>query len=233
MSKPKKQRPIFQLYPDLDPATESALRASIALYGVLVPIAEDQRGRTLDGHHRRRIADELGVRYAVKVIDVGDDDEAREIARTLNEDRRHLTRELRQEVVAALSEQGHSTRAIAGTVKAAHSTVVRDLAKSGGAIGTPDGKVTGRDGKRYPAKATEPVDVAWLEQRADDRALAAVRAVVKAIDRVRGDEVAVAFDRAELATLQRLAGELGLAVAVLSRLRGRVEGRLAEGGSVI
>lgn len=110
----------FQLFRPLDAATEGALRESIRRFGVLVPVARDQHGRTLDGYHRSRIADELGVSYRVDVVTVTDDEEAREIARTLNADRRHLTREQQREVARFLREQGHSLRAIA---KATDSTL--------------------------------------------------------------------------------------------------------------
>ncbi len=145
----------FQLFPVLDAATESALRFSIERFGVLVPVAKDQHGRTLDGYHRSRIADDLGVTYRVDVISVADDDEALEIARTLNADRRMLTVEQRREVVAALRGEGHSTRAIAGALGVGDGTVRNDL--SAGAQGcAPDSeRVTGLDGKSYPAKRAQ------------------------------------------------------------------------------
>jgi hypothetical protein len=68
----------FQEMPALDPATEAALRASIERFGVLVPVVRDQHGRTIDGHHRARIADELGVAYPSDTVQVDDDDQARE-----------------------------------------------------------------------------------------------------------------------------------------------------------
>ena len=71
-------------------------------------MARDQHGRTLDGHHRARIADELGAKYRVDVIRVESDDQARHIAATLNTDRRQLDADQRREIVAALRE--HATR---------------------------------------------------------------------------------------------------------------------------
>ncbi len=50
-----------QPFAALDAATESALRASIERFGVLVAVVHDQDGRILDGHHRSRLADELGA----------------------------------------------------------------------------------------------------------------------------------------------------------------------------
>lgn len=117
----------LQFFPALPPAIEAALRASIQRFGVLVPVVQDQHGRVLDGHHRSRIADEVGVRYRVDVVQVRDEDEAREIQHTLNADRRQLTEEQRREVALALRQEGHSFRAIAGALGVSHQTVANDL----------------------------------------------------------------------------------------------------------
>jgi ParB-like chromosome segregation protein Spo0J len=65
----------FQLFDALPAHVEDALRVSIERFGVLVPVAKDQHGNMIDGHHRARIADALGVRYRVDVMTVADDDE--------------------------------------------------------------------------------------------------------------------------------------------------------------
>lgn len=89
----------------------------------------------------------------------------REIAATLNTDRRQLTAEQRREIVATLREQGHSLRAIAGAVGVSHPTVIDDLA---GGKDLPPDEVTGRDGKRYPSK--RPTLVAAKDERQAERA---------------------------------------------------------------
>jgi hypothetical protein len=71
-----------------------------------------------------------------------------------------------REMEVALREQGHSPRAIAGAVGVSKSQVERDLA--GVPDGTPDGRVTGRDGKSYAAK--RPTIVAAKNQREGERA---------------------------------------------------------------
>jgi ParB-like chromosome segregation protein Spo0J len=139
----------YQLYRDLDEATATALRASIARFGVLVPVVIDQHGNVIDGHQRARIASELGVDYRTEQRTVADGDEGRELARTLNEDRRALPKNERLAVVRALREDGHSTRAIAGAVGVSHTQVKRDLA---GGTSVPPRRVTGADGKSYPAQ---------------------------------------------------------------------------------
>lgn len=140
----------YQLFPTLDPATEEALRASIKRWGVIVPIVVDQHGQIIDGHHRRRIADELGVEVDITVIDCADEDDARAIAASLNTDRRHMTIDQRREIVAHLREQGHSLRAIAGAVGASLGSVRNDLETTVLTSTVPD-RVIGRDGKSRPS----------------------------------------------------------------------------------
>jgi ParB-like chromosome segregation protein Spo0J len=169
LTAPERSRLGFQLFPELDAATEAALRASIERFGVLVPVAKDQHGRILDGFHRSRIADELGIKYRVDVHVVADDDEARELARTLNADRRQLSRKQRVEVEADLREQGHSLPAIAGALGVHHTTVMRDLTTCADAQ-VPD-RITGLDGKSRPSKRTV---VAAKNPREAERAQAAL-----------------------------------------------------------
>ena len=142
--------PMFQLFKDLPPAVEAALRASIDRFGVLVHVVKDQHGNILDGHQRARIADSLGIKYPVSIVDVADEDEAREIARTLNEERRAMPKEERLPVVVALREEGHSLRAIAGAVGISEGQVRKDLA--GGAYQYAPETTKGLDGKSYPAR---------------------------------------------------------------------------------
>lgn len=146
----------YQLFDALPAAVEDALRASIRRFGVLVPVVTDQHGTVIDGHHRARIAAELGVDHRTDVVTVADDDEAREVAVTLNADRRQLDAEQRREVVAALRAAGHSYRAIGGALGVDPATAFRD--SSGVADATPERRerVVGIDGKSYPASRPAP-----------------------------------------------------------------------------
>lgn len=145
--------PQFQLYGALPVAVEKALRASIKMHGVLVPVAVDQHGRILDGHHRKRIAEEEGVECATSTINVSSEEQAQEIARTLNEDRRQLSAEERRPVVADLRAAGHSERAIADALGVSKSTVHKDLDQVVTGDHLPETqRATGKDGKSYPAK---------------------------------------------------------------------------------
>ena len=51
----------YQLLPSLSDDEYQALKADIAKRGVMVPVERDEDGAILDGHHRQRIADELGI----------------------------------------------------------------------------------------------------------------------------------------------------------------------------
>jgi len=144
----------YQLFRDLSPAIEAALRASIDHFGVLLPVVKDQHGNLLDGYQRTRIAESLGLTYPVNIIEVADEAEALEIARTLNEDRRAMPKDERLPVEQHLREAGHSLRAIAGAVGVSEGQVRKDIADEELRTGTqvtPD-RVIGLDGKSYPAQ---------------------------------------------------------------------------------
>lgn len=150
----------LQLFDALPPHIEAALTESIRRFGVLVPVAKCQHGVLLDGHHRSRIAAEVGA-VCPEIMHLGDDGRecgpvCAEIARTLNSDRRHLTDEQRRDVAVALRQDGHSLRAIAGALGTSKDTVARDL-DSGVSSETPE-EVTGLDGKSYPARRPQPGD---------------------------------------------------------------------------
>jgi ParB-like chromosome segregation protein Spo0J len=54
----------FQVLQALRPEEYSALKADILQRGVLVPVEIDaESGAIIDGHHRARIAHELGLKY--------------------------------------------------------------------------------------------------------------------------------------------------------------------------
>jgi len=81
----------YQLMPALAPAEEEALRASIAEHGVMVPIMVDEHGTVIDGHHRQRIAAELGVDCPHIVRAELPEHEKRLQAVVMNMARRHST----------------------------------------------------------------------------------------------------------------------------------------------
>lgn len=174
---------IYQVMPDLTPIEYEGLKASIAEVGVLVPVEVDESGNILDGHHRIKAWNELrteGVnvaKYATLVRRGMTEEQKRNHARVLNVNRRHLSKEQRNEVIAAMKSDGMSNRQIAEAMNVNEITVRRTL--EGATIVAPD-FVTGKDGKQYPTKQTpkpappptmfDPGESADLEPKAADRA---------------------------------------------------------------
>ncbi len=115
----------FQVMPALSDDEYAALREDVVERGIVVPVVVDQHGRLLDGHHRRRIADELQVDCPIEVHQVTDDEDARQAALALNLARRHLTREQRRELIAreAADRPSDSDRAITRRLGCSPTTV--------------------------------------------------------------------------------------------------------------
>jgi hypothetical protein len=111
----------FQLLPALTDEQADALRQDIAANGIIVPVVVDQHGRVIDGHNRRRIADDLGIECPTETRVIEDDD----AGATLNCARRHLTREQVRDLVASeiARKPDDSDRAIARRVGCSPSTV--------------------------------------------------------------------------------------------------------------
>jgi len=110
----------YQVMPPLDANTEKALRASIERDGVLVPIVLGPDGAVIDGHHRARIATELGVRLPAVILcernheawrELGPTRAARERFRTLEERPRfHEVDDLENADLAAIARELNVTR---------------------------------------------------------------------------------------------------------------------------
>ncbi len=57
--------------PDLSPEEYDELKKDIAERGVMVPVELDEHHNILDGHHRVRICQELGIKDYPKIIRAG------------------------------------------------------------------------------------------------------------------------------------------------------------------
>ncbi len=147
-----------QLLPALTTEEYASLKLDIQSRGVQVPVEYDEDGNILDGHHRVQICTELGISDWPRIVrlNMGEQDKIEHIL-ALNLDRRHLSREQRQELVVSLRERGWSTRRIAEKLGVSHMTAQRD-AESGVTNVTPD-TVTGSDGKSYPAQRTPAISL--------------------------------------------------------------------------
>lgn len=144
----------YQLLPSLTDEEFAALKADIALRGVMVPVEFDEQGNVLDGHHRLQACAELGITEYPATIRRGmTDDEKREHVLALNLERRHLTREQRRELVATLRGEGWSLRRIGEKLNVSPPTVLRDA----GVTSETPAVITGQDGKQYPAHRPPPI----------------------------------------------------------------------------
>jgi ParB-like chromosome segregation protein Spo0J len=128
MTKTLEPHPYALLLPALTEDEYAALKADIAAHGILVPIVVDDDGRVLDGVHRAKIAEELGIDVPVSQVGQVSEERKMQLAAGLNLRRRHLDVERRRDLVRKLAdEQGLSVRRIASITGWSKSTIDRDL----------------------------------------------------------------------------------------------------------
>jgi len=145
----------YQLLPPLTEDEYEVLKADIAARGVQVPVEYDEEGNILDGYHRVRACLELGIKEFPRIVRAGMTEEEKvEHVLALNLHRRHLTREQRRELVAALRQQGWSLPRIARRLGISVGTAHRDTQAS--EIGNLPDTIIGADGKQYPATKPKP-----------------------------------------------------------------------------
>jgi len=116
----------YQVMPDMAQEEYDALKADITDRGVMIPIEFDENGNILDGHHRLKICEELGITDYPKIIRSGMDEmEKRTHARKLNIIRRHLSRDQRRELIREQIKDSPelSDRQIAKLLCVSNSTV--------------------------------------------------------------------------------------------------------------
>lgn len=146
----------YQVMPDLSPDDFEALKADISARGVLVPVEYDDEYNVIDGHHRIRACNELGIRTWPKIVRIGlTEDEKRTHARQLNLARRQLNRDQKQQLIREQLKETpeKSDRQIASSLGVSHHTVSnqRNELQSGGQIAHLI-KSVGADGKEYPRR---------------------------------------------------------------------------------
>ena len=162
--------PFAHLFRPHTPLERERLVASIRQEGVLdriVTYDSPTHGKrcVIDGATRLELAIELKL-AAIPVQHKGalDDETAERLAIAYNTARRHLTpaeqqeqRQARIARVAAARSAGESLRAIAQREEVSHEQVRRDLEEAAGVTPVTPGRVTGTDGKSYPAAPVAPV----------------------------------------------------------------------------
>ena len=146
----------YQVMPPLSSEEYQELHDDIKVNGVLEPIHVDEEGVVIDGHHRSKIANELGIPCPVITHDDLDDAGKRSLAFTLNLKRRHLNREQRRALIAEYlkSDPQLSNREHARRTGASPSTVqpVREELEKVSNLDTFDKRVDPRTGN-----ASQPV----------------------------------------------------------------------------
>jgi hypothetical protein len=80
----------YQLFERLRDEDYAALKADIENRGVQVAVEFDEDGNILDGHHRKEIADSLGISYPKKVRKFKTEADKRNHVIKMNMARRHL-----------------------------------------------------------------------------------------------------------------------------------------------
>lgn len=132
------------------------LRGSIDRHGVADPVLVDEDDNVIDGHHRLRIARELGLAAVPVDVRTGlTDEQKRALASELNTHRRHMTQKEREEHAAARRErvmkgieEGKSQVTLAREEGVDRSRISRDVESRGRVAGaTLPPTVTRRDGQ--------------------------------------------------------------------------------------
>ena len=149
---------LFQFMPRLADEEYAALESSIKEHGIQVPVILDENGSVIDGHHRKEIADRLGIDYPKRTKVGLSETDKRTLALTLNIDRRHLSREQKRRLVAEsvkadpeLSDREHGRRT--GVHHTTVGTIRQDL-ESTGEISHSVKRVSA-DGRERPASQPE------------------------------------------------------------------------------
>jgi hypothetical protein len=90
--------------PSLTDEESARLRAAIQRDGIAYPVLLDRAGNVIDGLHRKQLAEELGLPYPTKTIDV-EQETAERLRVTLNLARRQLRTAAEYEMIAWLDER--------------------------------------------------------------------------------------------------------------------------------
>ncbi|MDR1020496.1 MAG: ParB N-terminal domain-containing protein [Synergistaceae bacterium] len=103
----------YQYLPSLSLDEYEALRESVRENGVIEPVVVDEGGAIIDGHHRAKICEELGVEYPTKAVEGKTEKEKIDLAFDLNVSRRHITPAQIRELTKQYLEEGWKQEDIA------------------------------------------------------------------------------------------------------------------------
>lgn len=151
---------LFQVMPPLSAEEYAELKADILARGVMVPIEYDESGAVLDGHHRLKACQELGIKEWPSVVRLGMDEQAKTLhAIKLNCARRHLTTAGKQAAIqkALQAAPEKSDRQLAKAIGVSDKTVGAVRSEMVGSAEIPQFTQTiGLDGKKRETPKKPP-----------------------------------------------------------------------------
>ena len=209
---------IYQVMPNLTGEEYAELKEDIQKRGVMVPIEFDEQGNVLDGHHRLKVCDELGIKEYPRVIRAGlTEEEKRLHARKLNMARRHLTREQRRDLIREQLKETpeKSDRQIAAGLGVSDKTVGTQRKEMELTAEIPQLKTNiGADGKERPRVVErKPVSV-FNPSKREEKALSNPKVIERMAD---GESVLEAEKNVSREERQR---SLGMRAREISTSRG-------------
>lgn len=152
----------FQFLPRLTDDEYAALEKSIIEHGIQVPIIVDEQQSVIDGHHRKEIADRLGIHCPRRLAMDLDETQKRTLALSLNLDRRHLNREQKRELIerSIVADPQLSNRQHAERTGASPTTVggARTRLEESGDVSKLD-TLTDSLGRQQPTRVDRESDV--------------------------------------------------------------------------
>jgi ParB-like chromosome segregation protein Spo0J len=189
MSQPK-----YQLLDPLPADVYDALKADIAETGMVYPVVLDEAGAVIDGHHRKRIAEELGIEYPATVLPGLSEEEKVDRSLALNLTGRKQSREEKRETIRRylLRRPNVSDRHAARVTGASAPTVAdvrRELERHEKILHVSDRVAS--DGRRGTGRKPNAPDPAAVAKRQADleakRAKAAPKAAAKRAEIAKQD----------------------------------------------
>ncbi|MCC2030647.1 ParB N-terminal domain-containing protein [Microbacterium allomyrinae] len=147
----------YQTMPPLADDELEALERSIVAHGIQVAVLVDEQGVLIDGHHRKAIAERLGLDVPTQIRAGLTEAEKVALSISLNLDRRQLTRDQKRDIIAASlkADPSASNREHARITGASHVTVaaVRADLVATGQVDQLD-KTRGADGRERTTTPT-------------------------------------------------------------------------------
>jgi site-specific DNA-methyltransferase (adenine-specific) len=146
---------VENIFPPLSPDEYASLKESIRQIGVQVPIIADDKGDIVDGWHRERACQDLGIFCPREIRSFGSKAEKFQVAISLNCHRRHLKPSQRREIIATyLKTDPRINDTHLGEIIGVSKNTVNDVRVELERTRQIDkfNKLRGRDGKDRPVK---------------------------------------------------------------------------------